>query len=236
MIHVYGVGWRVPQYLARTVESLRRTASEPFKLIVADNRSVNSEAIAEWGARGIEDGSIDAFLGLEENIRGNALRTAYELFPPDTSESFFVFTDLDLVVPDDLDWIAETRRMQSDPRLVASGFSLSLENYVPPNAGHDPDVNGHAMGVWLMGLKREPYERHFPDELPLVDHVLLNTLGRHGRIERSRRTLYHLGWDLHRDDPEYWALKQQGIPWANNERCAVDVRLERNDAHVSRLS
>lgn len=226
MIHVYGVCRRVPQYVARTVESLRRNASEDFRLVVADNKSVNSTAIAAWADAAVSRGTVDLFLGLDDNIRGNALRTGYELAPPDGSEDFFMFTDLDLIVPDGLDWIAETRRMQSDPGLVASGFSLSLENYVPPNSGHDPDPNGHAMGVWLMGLKREAYERRFPDELPLVDHVLLNALSPHGRIERSRRELYHLGWDIHRDDPEYWQLKLAGIPWQTNERCAVEVRRE----------
>ena len=226
MITVYGVGWRVPQYIRRTVESLRANASEDFRLVVVDNKSVNSDAIAAWADTQVERGAIDLFLGLEDNIRGNALRTGYELSPPDQSENFFMFTDLDLVVPDGLDWIGETRRMQSDPGLVVSGFSLSLENYVPPNSGHDPDPHGHAMGVWLLGLKGDVYEQHFPDDLPLVDHVLLNTLSRRGRIERSRRELYHLGWDLHRDDPEYWQMKLAGIPWTNNERCAVEVRRE----------
>jgi hypothetical protein len=226
MIHVYGVCWRVPQYVQRTVDSLCRNASEDFRLVVVDNKSIRSRDIATWAERAVERGSVDLFLGLEDNIRGNALRTGYELSPPDDSEDFFMFTDLDLVVPDGLDWIAETRRMQADPALVASGFSLSLENYVPPNSGHSPDVHGHAMGTWLMGLKRAAYERHFSDELPLVDHVLLNALAAHGRIERSRRELYHLGWDLHRDDPEYWQLKLAGIPWNTNTRCAVEVRRE----------
>lgn len=226
MIHVYGVCWRLPSYAQRTVDSLRRTASEDFRLVVVDNKSTNSAAIAAWADREVARGGIDLFLGLEANIRGNALRTGYELSPPDDSEDFFMFTDLDVVVPDGLDWIAETRRMQADPALAVSGFSLSLENYVPPNSGHDPDPHGHAMGVWLMALKRELYEQRFPDELPLVDHVLLNTLRAHGRIERSRRELYHLGWDIHRDDPEYWQLKLAGIPWNLNERCAVESRRE----------
>lgn len=226
MIHVYGVCWRMPTYVQRTVESLRRTASEPFRLVVADNRSENSAEIARWAAAQVARGGVDLFLGLEGNIYGNALRTGYELSPPDTSEDFFMFTDLDLVVPDGLDWIAETRRMQSDPALAVSGFSLSLENYLPPNSGHHPDPNGHAMGVWLMGIKRALYEHHFPDETPLVDHLLLGALGRHGRIERSRKELCHLGWDIPRDDPEYWRLKLRGVPWATNERCAVEVRLE----------
>lgn len=226
MIHVYGVCYRMPDYVRRTVESLRRNASEPFRLIVADNRSVRSDAIAAWARGALERRDLHAFLGLEENIVGNALRTAYELYPPDDSEPLFVFTDLDLVVPDGLDWIAETRRMHADPGLAVSGFSLSLENYVPPNSGHDPDPHGHAMGVWLLGIRRRLYDEHFPDELPLVDSVLLNTLAKHGRIERSRHALYHLGWDLHRDDPEYWQMKLAGVSWARNERCAVDVRLE----------
>jgi glycosyltransferase involved in cell wall biosynthesis len=220
------VCWRIEAYARRTLESLRGNASEDFRLVVVDNRSVHSAAIAAWAAAEVARGGIDLFLGLEDNIYGNALRTGYELSPPDASEDFFVFTDLDLVVPDGLDWIAETRRMQSDPGLAVSGFSLSLENYLPPNSGHESDPYGHAMGVWLMGIKRALYDAHFPDDTPLVDHLLLNTLGRHGRIERSRREVYHLGWDIPRDDPEYWQLKLAGVPWRTNTRCAVDVRLE----------
>ena len=230
MIHVYGVCWRMCDYVRRTVESLRRTASEPFHLVVVDNHSVNSPAIAAWAEGAVAAGEVDLFLGLEGNIYGNALRTGYELAPPDASEPFFIFTDLDLEVPAGLDWIGETRRMHSDAALAVSGFSLSLENYVPPNSGHDPDPNGHAMGVWLLGIRRGLYDTHFPPETPLVDHLLLNALGRHGRIERSRREVYHLGWDLPRDDPEYWQMKLAGIPWSTNERCAVDVRLERGRA------
>lgn len=226
MIHVYGVCWRMPDYVRRTVESLHRNASEPFRLVVVDNKSANSGAIATWAEAEVARGGVDLFLGLEDNIYGNALRTGYELSPPDESADFFVFTDLDLVVPDGLDWIAETRRMQADPALAVSGFSLSLANYLPPNSGHDPDPNGHAMGVWLMGVKRALYDAHYPDELPLVDCLLLNTLGRHGRIERSRRELYHLGWDIPRDDPAYWQLKLAGVPWRTNARCAVELRLE----------
>ena len=226
MIHVYGVCWRMPTYVRLTVESLRRNASEDFRLVVVDNKSVNSPAIAAWAQSQVACGGIDLFLGLADNIYGNALRTGYELSPPDASEDFFMFTDLDLVVPDGLDWIAETRRMQSDPALAVSGFSLSLANYLPPNSGHSPDPHGHAMGVWLMGVKRALYDRHFPGDTPLVDHLLLNALGKHGRLERSRRELYHLGWDIPRDDPEYWQLKLAGVPWQTHRRCAVKTRLE----------
>lgn len=218
MISLYGLSYRNLNYAKRSVESIINNASEPISFTLCDNKSPMSPNIVDW-SQSLIPNRMKRAVFFSENIRGRALLRAYEKWPPDGKDGFFVFTDLDVVVPDGLDWIAETRRMMS--KNVASGYSLSLENYIPPNGGHSTD--GDLMGFWLLALNQKIYEDHYPHGQNLQDLQVLDLFRTYGSIQRSAKCLYHLGWDAWRDDPEYFEIKKAGINWNNDVPAEMTV-------------
>ena len=204
MIYVYGILYRDLEYAKKSIQSIKEFASEPIHFTVIDSRSYRSSEITKYFKNEIKEGNIDKFLAFKQNVKGEGLTQAYKAFPPDDSEDFFVFTDLDVTV--DFDWIAELRNNQA----IVRGFSLSLINYVEPNGGHNPDFG---FGTWLMGINRWAFENSYLDKFPYVDSLLLHTLQDHGLILRSPKELYHLGWDLWKDYPNSFDEKKKGTNW-----------------------
>jgi len=222
MIHVYGLGWRMPEYIKKSTESILKNASEPINFTIIDNLSHKSTEIIDWAKNMKAEGKINNIVSLKENILGLGYIVGYEALPPDDSEDFFVFTDLDLIVPDGLDWIAETRKAREDKKIIITGFGLGLSNYTDtPNYGHNPDPDGHAMGMWLMGINRKIFDAHYSSPW-FTDGTLTNTLKKHGTNFRIRKDLYHLGWDLWRDDIEYWEMKKKGVNWNITKKCEYE--------------
>ena len=206
MIYVYGLSYRVASYAKKSLDSIIANASEPIRIIVGDNPSPKSIETVSLLQEYKAGHKISSYLLFEKNIKTRAFLKMYQALPPDDECDFFVFTELDLVVPTGLDWIQELKAMR---RLgaVDCGFSLSLSNYVPPNSGHDPDLNGHAMGIWLLGIDNLIFRKTYPMNGPFTDTLLHAHMSQFGKKIRSRKELYHLGWDLWRDDPDYWKLK-----------------------------
>jgi len=115
VLTLIGQVYRVPSYAQKSIESICKNASEPFNLVVCDNKSLNSDKIIkivlelfEKYKNVIPNAKLLAF---EENTKGWCLRKTYEDFPPNNSEDFFMYSDLDLIVPDGLDWIKEVKNL-----------------------------------------------------------------------------------------------------------------------------
>jgi predicted SAM-dependent methyltransferase len=209
MITVYGLTFWNLKNLQTSLNSIIKNASEPIKIVVGDSYSKNSEQIRKWLLEIGESKLIHSAVFFEENIRTKGFIQMYNAVPP-TEEDFFVFTELDLVVPDGLDWIKEIRDLRKQGA-VDCGFSLDLSNYVPPNHGHSSDESGNAMGIWLVGVDRRIFES-FPKGGRFNDAILHQFMESRGKKIRSRKQLYHLAWDLWKEDPEYWALKTTPQP------------------------
>lgn len=219
MITIYGLSFWSLNYLKKSLNSIIKNASEPIKIIVGDNKSKNSKEIKNYLIEMGESDKIHNAIFFEENIRTKAFLQMYNIVNPSIEDDFFVFTELDLVVPDGLDWIKEIRKMRNQSA-IDCGFSLSLENYIFPNGGHNPDPNGNEMGIWLLGLDRKIFHENFPKNGKLTDGQIHNFFRTRGKIIRSRKELYHLGWDIWKDEPEYWKFKEAGAnggtDWFNN--------------------
>lgn len=201
MIHVYGLSYYLSYYIEASIRSIVINASEPIYLTVVDNKSSNSEFLR---SRLISYGWCNRVIGMKDNSRGNALIDMVREYPPDDSEDFFVITDLDILVSDSCDWIKELRECRAKGANIA-GFNLSLENYVPPNRGHDTT----GIGWWLMLLDKNKFF-NLPKGVAYTDHYLIGQLG---PLHRAKSHLYHQTWDVWKDYPEYWDLKEKGVPW-----------------------
>jgi hypothetical protein len=162
----------------------------------------------------VDAGHIDCYIQLKNNSMIWAFQEAYRLNPPPDEEKFVMFSELDLIIPENLDWVKETRKMQEQAELT--GFGLSLENYVPPNGGHLDD--NITFGIWLMAINKGIYDKfskHYKQfNLPLADYKIRDlTLHYGGRVLKGPNVLYHLGWDIWKVDKEYWEEKMKGIQW-----------------------
>ena len=223
MINVYGLCYRILEYADKTVDSLRKNASENFNLICIESKSCNSNKFLEWGKNSLKENKINKFITSSTNCRGDGLRWAIENIPPDTSEDFIIITDLDLILPPNTDWIKETRiKMKKN---VICGFTLSNENYTPPNWGwyEEKLIEKKLFGNWLMGLKIIPFFETLKElkneKKQIEDHIIINKMCKYGTKDIIDKKLYHLGWDSWKDDPEYWKDKQKNFPqsWQTNK-------------------
>lgn len=206
MITVYGIMYHALEYAEQTIKALYDTASEDFELHIIDSHSSrSSETIYPAMARLVDNRTIDSFYAFDANVRGWGFNEAFTQTPPNSTENFCIFTDLD-VIPD-FDWIKESRRMQEMSNIT--GFSLKTDNYVPPNCGFD--ANDPGFGTWLMGIKTKLFEdRIVRNNVPFVDFICRAVIGNE---QKSTMKLYHLGWDIWKDYPEYWDHKVAGIDW-----------------------
>lgn len=201
MINVYGLSYWMKEYVTLSLSSIARNASDAIDIYVVDNLSPRSQEIGDYCKDAIDRGELKKYIQMDRNVRGNALRTAYDLYPPE--EEFFVFTDLDVVVS--FDWISKLKLAFNQGYNIA-GFTLATANYVPPNSGHNPD----GIGSWLMGIRKEAYER-LPKDVAYVDSYLRHMLA---PCKQYKDELYHLGFDIWKDCPEYWEKhKTVAQPW-----------------------
>lgn len=215
MIHVYGLSYLLHNYIRETINTIQFSASEKIHLTVVDNKSDESPAIRQMCRKFVDSSNrhVDRLVGMRHNSRGNALIDVVRMFPPDKSEDFFVITDLDLRVPDTLDWIKELRTCRANGANIA-GFDISLENYVPPNRGHDKA----GIGWWLMLLDTKRFFE-LPKDVAYTDSYLINQLG---PLHRGKGELYHLTWDAWKDYPDYFAMKEKGIPWSRRDNNEIE--------------
>lgn len=132
MLYVYAVAYYCTDYVLSSIRSLRRSTSREFNLTVAENRSENSHLLRNALEREVYAGNIDAYIVFDDNLLSSAVKHAYRLNPPKAdSEDFVVFTDLDLKVPDNLDWIKELRERFAYPEVGLVAFDLDPINYEP---------------------------------------------------------------------------------------------------------
>lgn len=207
MIYVYGLTYRVVDYARRSINSIIENASEPIHFTVIDSKSENSDRIYNEVCRPlIHQGKIQNYVQLKKNANIIGLYQGYDLFPPDKTEQFFVFTELDLVVPGD--WIKEIR--EADYQFC--GFKLDETNYVYPNGGHTD--NGHDCGYWLMSINRKIFDKVRPKKKGMMDRQLRQKFYDQGfKMKQIQMPLYHLAWDLWKDDPQYFKKKVDGFEW-----------------------
>lgn len=214
MIHVYGLSYLLGGYIERSIIDISCNASEPIHFTIIDNKSESSDSIRQFAKGMIIKGFSSRLVGMKYNSRGNALIDIVRQFPPDDSEDFFVITDLDLHIPKDLDWIKELRACRAAGANIA-GFDISLENYVPPNRGHTPGVG---IGWWLMLLGKKKFFE-LPKDVAYTDSYLINELG---PLHIGKGELYHLTFDAWKDYPDYFALKEKGIPWNKRDENEIE--------------
>jgi hypothetical protein len=200
MIHVYGLAYWILPYSQKTIDSILATASEKIHITVIEGRSKHSGAFMDWGQDCLTNGKIQRFVAADDNCRGLGLNWAFNNHPPDASEDFCVFTDLDLLIPSGVDWIQETRQAMKVGS--CSGFSLDEKNYLPPNSGH----SSIGFGNWLMACKTHPFSQ-YPKDLAFQDVFVTQHMRKFGPTCQIKTQLYHLGWDAPRDDPDYWQYK-----------------------------
>ena len=214
MIHVYGLCYRILDYAKKTVDNLRETASEDFNLTCVEGRSCNSESFLSWGKQHLENKKIQRFITSSTNGRGYGLSWAIENFKPDDSEDFFILTDLDLLVPKNVDWIKEVRKKMKDN--VISGFTLNNENYVYPNYGwcENQNIASKLFGVWLMSVKKKEYFKIYQKKIVnLIDSEIILNMCNYGKRDLINSRLYHLGWNVWKDDVDYWKHKIKENNW-----------------------
>jgi hypothetical protein len=214
MIHVYGLCYRILDYAKKTVDNLRETASENFNLTCVEGKSCNSESFLSWGKQCLENKKIQRFITSSTNCRGYGLKWAIENFQPDDSEDFFILTDLDLLVPKNVDWIKEVREKMK--KNVVSGFTLSNKNYVYPNIkwNENENISNKLFGVWLMSVNTKIFLNIYKkNNVNLIDSDIIRKMSKHGKRDIIDSKLYHLGWDSWKDDKNYWEDKKNKNNW-----------------------
>lgn len=211
-VSVYGLSYQMPEYISKSLPSMLANLHEEVCFTVVDNKTENSAEIFSIVKPFIDSGKVKRYVQLAGNDKLNAFNRVFALYPPDESETFFVFTELDLIVGE-FDWVRETRLMQKSA--ILSGFKLGISNYVPPNGGHIDD--GISVGFWLMGLNTKAFknmmDRHNLWKHPVQDYKVRGFMSQQGKQARSNKELYHLGWDLWKDDEAYFARKVAGVKW-----------------------
>lgn len=247
MIHVFGLAYGVADYVARSVDSIVETAGEEICLTVIENPSrATPEIEAAMRAR-VADGRVYRYVQLAENVLASAFLDITDLYLERdagvvySAHDFIVWTDLDLLVPKrPIGWATQlsyviggghvfnertgvSYRLRQPPDLAA--FSLSLENYVPPNGGH-LDVPNRS-GVWLMGMRRSFFATLERERVHLDVMLCVRAEERGGFHQVPYPKLYHLGWDLWRDAPWYWEQKVAGTPWDTYRKPVVATVVER---------
>lgn len=229
MIQLYALSYLLTDYIKQSLTSIVENASEQVEITVIDNKSEESTKIFEFIKPLIDSGKVKRYIQLKENVQIMAFNQALELFPPNRSERFFMLTELDLIVKHD--WTKEIRRVMSDPRVSIAGSRLSLENYRHPNGGHVDD--GVSCGFWMMALDVQHFNQYMPLHIALSDEkVRYYMTSRGNRIaKQSPLCIYHLGWDTHKDYPEYFkrkvAIAQGKEKWNIHNRSRVEFIYEK---------
>lgn len=213
MIKLYGLTYRVPQYAEKSIESILKNASEPIDFTVVDNLSSGSEKIRAYLRQLVSEKRISRALLMNCNAIGWGLVQAIQDFPPDDSETFFCVTDLDLVVPEGCDWV-KTIRKAHEGGAKLTGCTLDISNYVnTPNHGYGGDEDG--FGIWLQGINKESFFKHYTLGQNLIDSSMIAAIRNSGGSVQKLLDirLYHLAWDLWKDDPEYFQFKKINPGW-----------------------
>jgi len=218
MIHLYGLTYRAPEYLRKSLDSIIQNSSEDLDITIVESNSEKSPEVRKVIESYVFDKSqigpndkCRAML-MPGNTVGWGLLKAIDDFPPDSKDAdFFILTDLDLIVPTGCDWVSLIREAHEVRGRTLTGCTLSLENYVPPNHGYGGDSD--SFGMWLMGVnikqfKDFPRNPHHPS-CALVDHHVRGFFQGRGITEKLLSIrLYHLGWDIWKDDPDYFEHKK----------------------------
>jgi len=202
MTPLFGISYRRLDYLQKSISSIL-DSNPKISCYIVDSLSPHSDQIREWGRKQ----SNLTWIESSTNCKGHGLIWSYQTFP---KSDWFIFTDLDIVVPKNTDWFSELSKAMETSTIA--GFSLDTSNYVPPNGGFSED----GFGCWLMGIKSAFFDFYLSTKLTsgFTDGDLLWTAMQNGAtITKLPTKLYHLGWDLWKDDPEYFKEKQQGINW-----------------------
>lgn len=216
MIHLFGVSFHSYMYVKNSIESILTAASEPFTFTVVDNHSdwstSGTEQIREMLREYVAAGKIKRALLMDGNYFGWGLVKALEDFPVDNTESFFMLTDLDLIVSHD--WIQEARQAHAAGAIL-SGYSLDTSNYKPPNDG----FSEFGFGLWMVAANTEIYKKHHGISNNTIDSRMVNIFSQHGPVFKSSTKLYHQTWDVFQDDPTYAAEKRKlGQDWVFKSR------------------
>lgn len=230
MISLFGLTYRRPEYLVKSLDSIIRTASEPLEITVIDSHSHRSPEILEILQSYLEQSKIKRYISCKKNCRGYGFQWAFKNFTPKHSLTFL--TDLDVIVPSygeglvgGSDWISATKRVHGFGgfSVALTSFPLDPVNYVPPNSGHLDSYDG--LSYWLMGIDTTIYHNYVINnpnaDLLTLDSNLVSFFRRFTTVKRmdqdpSTRSfikLYHQAWDLWKDDPDYWSDKVKGINW-----------------------
>lgn len=199
-VSVYGLSYRIPDFAVKSIESI--THNQEIDFTVVDSLSPASPELRNMLESYVDEGKIARLLKPNGNCKGYGLVEAFYMFPPDKSHDFFVFTDLDVVVPEGLNWLEKVTEAMRHHDLC--GFSLDTVNYVPPNGGYSPI----GFGCHLMGIKMDFFTTYFKRGSSFLDVELRAWANRPFQIPE---TLYHLGWDIWKVDTEYFADKVKGI-------------------------
>lgn len=137
MIYVYSVAYYCTDYILKCIHSLRNDTKEKFNLTVCENQSPNSHIIKQLLKKEVDNHNIDTYIKFNENLLSSSLKYAYKLNPPKTdSEDFIVFTDLDLKIPNGVDWIQELRKRFAYPEVGLVAFDLDPINYETSARAH----------------------------------------------------------------------------------------------------
>jgi hypothetical protein len=111
------------------------------------------------------------------------------------------------------------------------GFKLSLENYVPPNGGYAQD--GRSSGYWFLGVDKYIFDWFRPQKRALSDHEIRGMFVSHGHQPyQSFKELYHFGWDVWKDDKDYWKRKEKGVKWNFHKYSSVDFIYENLEKYL----
>lgn len=217
MVRVYGLAYYCDAYIKKSIESITSDLDEKVELIVVENKSKNSDTIRKDLQSLGDSGLIKKAYLMEGNSRGNALIDIVKLDPLTDSESFFMITDLDLKLPKG-NIIADSRKYLNSGYGV-TGLGLDLSNYVPPNTGHTDSLG---FGWWMMGIDKNRFNL-LPKDIAYTDSYLISNLL--PAIKLSYRC-YHYSWDVWKDYPEYWQIKQAGVDWSTYTNNTIEDVLE----------
>lgn len=169
MIYIYAIAYYCTDYVLNSIHSLRSSTREEFNLTVFENLSSNSPLIRQLLEKEVHNGNIDTYIAFSENILSSAVKYAYKLNPPGAdSEHFIVITDLDLRVPDNIDWAAELRRKFAYPEVGLVAFDLDPLNYETPARAHFRRLLNKVAAPLPYRLAR--YLRNLLDIWPLRGH------------------------------------------------------------------
>lgn len=211
---VYGLCWRPFNYAKQSFTSIRKALPAGAQMVIVHNPSAEeTHTFLPWFQELIATRQAQAVVLMQENCLGNAQLFAQNAVPPRASDQYVVLTDLDLLVPEACDWPkrAVTAIQQQGGGVVA--FDLQLKNYVSPNRGHVED--GHEFGIWLMSFDKATLRA--AGGVPYVDSKIIQRVRKKGfptqRIRDATCKLYHMGWDIWKDHPDLWEMKNKGFKW-----------------------